>query len=79
MITKVRVGGEEDHLIWERREQVRPTIRGVVRRVVGDESAYNHKFINMLLSNQDILELLESSNNNDDSYDKSNIGYEAGI
>ena len=59
MLTKVMLGDEEMHRRWDRRELVRPDIKTVVTKLVGEEYANDRVFIRRLLVNNDILQTTE--------------------
>ena len=48
LLNKVMLGREEDHAMWDRREEVRGMLMALVAEVVGKEWADNRQFINSL-------------------------------
>ena len=59
IIERERLGREEDHLLWDRREQVRKALRKVVTIMLDKDYADDRKFLNSLLKNIVILETME--------------------
>ena len=68
-LANVKLGDEEDHMMWDRREHIRPTLKSIVRKLLGADKvaanapesklASDSKFIKRLLKNTDILLFLE--------------------
>ena len=55
ILDKVRLGREQDHVIWDRREKVRGTLEGLVAKVLGNKWAGNRQFINTLMFSEHIV------------------------
>ena len=59
IIERERLGREEDHLLWDRREKVRKALMKVVTIMLDKDYADDRKFLNCLLKNIVILETME--------------------
>ena len=59
IIERERLGREEDHLLWDRREEVRVVLKEVVTIMLDKDYAKDEMFLNSLLKNIVILETME--------------------
>ena len=53
MIERERLGREEDHLLWDKREKVRGTLEKLVEKLLGKEKSDDRHYMKRLLENTD--------------------------
>ena len=69
LLTRHRLGGEEEHRLWDKREDIRGVVRKIVKTVVGEDLAGDRDFINMardrefinrLLANKEVFDTVQT-------------------
>jgi hypothetical protein len=58
LLYRQRMGSQEEHMVWDQRNEVRPALARAVREILGEEYARNLSFIYKLMHSEDIMDTL---------------------
>ena len=72
LLTRHRLGAEEEHRLWDRREEIRDGVEEIVKTVVGEELAADWEFINRLLIIPEFLNTLQTIRGQNDRAEGNN-------
>ena len=60
IVTRHRLGDDQEHQCWDKREDIRGVVMKIVSDVVGKDFALDHVFINRLLVDTEVFDIVQT-------------------